>query len=117
MSDSLPTATADELRHRGWITLSVMLGSVMQALDTTIANVALPKIQGTLSATQEQMGWVLTSYIVGAAIMTPLSGWLTGPVGRKKVFVSSILLFTISSAMCGLAHSLTELVVYRAIQG
>lgn len=117
MSDSSPTASADELRHRGWIVLSVMLGSVMQALDTTIANVALPKIQGTLSATQEQMGWVLTSYIVGAAIMTPLAGWLTGPVGRKKVFVSSILLFTVSSAMCGLAHSLTELVVYRAIQG
>jgi DHA2 family multidrug resistance protein len=117
MSDSVPTASADELRHRGWIVLSVMLGSVMQALDTTIANVALPKIQGTLSATQEQMGWVLTSYIVGAAIMTPLAGWLTGPVGRKKIFVSSILLFTIASAMCGLAHSLTELVVYRAIQG
>lgn len=117
MSDSLPTASADELRHRGWITLSVMLGSVMQSLDTTIANVALPRIQGTLSATQEQMGWVLTSYIVGVAIMTPLSGWLTGPVGRKKVFVSSVLLFTLASAMCGLAHSLTELVIYRAIQG
>jgi DHA2 family multidrug resistance protein len=117
MSDSLPTASADELRHRGWITLSVMLGSVMQSLDTTIANVALPRIQGTLSATQEQMGWVLTSYIVGVAIMTPLSGWLTGPVGRKKVFVSSVALFTIASAMCGLAHSLTELVIYRAIQG
>ncbi len=117
MSDSVPTAHPEELRHRGWITLAVMLGSVMQALDTTIANVALPRIQGTLSATQEQMGWVLTSYIVGAAIMTPLAGWLTGPVGRKKVFVSSIVLFTISSAMCGLAHSLTELVIYRAIQG
>ncbi|WP_129778047.1 DHA2 family efflux MFS transporter permease subunit [Peristeroidobacter soli] len=117
MSDSLPTASPEELRHRGWITLSVMLGSVMQSLDTTIANVALPRIQGTLSATQEQMGWVLTSYIVGVAIMTPLSGWLTGPVGRKKVFVASVALFTLSSAMCGLAHSLTELVIYRAIQG
>ena len=117
MSDSVPTATAEELRHRGSIVLAVMLGSVMQALDTTIANVALPKIQGTLSATQEQMGWVLTSYIVGAAIMTPLSGWLTGPVGRKKILVASIALFTLSSAMCGLAHSLTELVIYRLIQG
>jgi DHA2 family multidrug resistance protein len=117
MSDSLPTATPEELRNRGWITLSVMLGSVMQSLDTTIANVALPRIQGMLSATQEQMGWVLTSYIVGVAIMTPLSGWLTGPVGRKKVFVASIALFTLSSALCGLAHSLTELVIFRAIQG
>nr|WP_298726507.1 DHA2 family efflux MFS transporter permease subunit [uncultured Steroidobacter sp.] len=117
MSESVPTATAEELRHRGWIVLAVMLGSVMQALDTTIANVALPRIQGALSATQEQMGWVLTSYIVGAAIMTPLAGWLTGPVGRKKVFLSSIALFTLSSAMCGIAHNLTELVIYRAIQG
>lgn len=117
MSDSLSTATPEELRHRGWITLSVMLGSVMQSLDMTIANVALPRIQGTLSATQEQMGWVLTSYIVGVAIMTPLSGWLTGPVGRKKVFVASVALFTLASALCGLAHSLTELVIFRAIQG
>lgn len=117
MSDSLSTATPEELRHRGWIALSVMLGSVMQSLDMTIANVALPRIQGTLSATQEQMGWVLTSYIVGVAIMTPLSGWLTGPVGRKKVFVASVALFTLASALCGLAHSLTELVIFRAIQG
>ncbi|WP_206606448.1 DHA2 family efflux MFS transporter permease subunit [Steroidobacter cummioxidans] len=117
MSDSVPTASAEELRNRGWIVLAVMLGSVMQALDTTIANVALPRIQGALSATQEQMGWVLTSYIVGAAIMTPLAGWLTGPVGRKKVFLFSIALFTVSSAMCGIAHNLTELVLYRAIQG
>ncbi|MET0533173.1 MAG: DHA2 family efflux MFS transporter permease subunit [Steroidobacter sp.] len=117
MNESQPTASPEELRHRGWITLSVMLGSVMQALDTTIANVALPRIQGTLSATQEQMGWVLTSYIVGVAIMTPLAGWLTGPLGRKKVFVASVISFTVFSAMCGLAHSLTELVIFRAIQG
>lgn len=117
MSESSALARPEELRHRGWITVSVMLGSVMQALDTTIANVALPHIRGTLAATQEQMGWVLTSYIVAAAIMTPLAGWLTGPVGRKKVFVVSIAAFTLFSALCGLAHSLTELVVYRAIQG
>ena len=60
-----------------------MLASIMQALDTTIANVALPRIQGSLSATQDQMTWVLTSYIVAAAIMTPLSGWLAGQIGRN----------------------------------
>jgi DHA2 family multidrug resistance protein len=117
MNASLPQASAAELKHRGSIVLAVMLGSIMTALDTTIANVALPHIQGTLSATQEQMGWVLTSYIVAVAITTPLTGWLTGPVGRKKIFVASIAGFTLASALCGIAHSLNELVVYRALQG
>lgn len=108
---------AAELKHRGWITVSVMLGSVMQSLDMTIANVALPHIQGNLSATQEQMSWVLTSYIVAVAIMTPLTGWLGGAIGRKKVFIASIAGFTAASALCGIAHSLTELVIYRALQG
>lgn len=117
MNGSVPHASAAELKHRGWIVLSVMLGSIMTAIDTTIANVALPHIQGTLSATQEQMGWVLTSYIVAVAITTPLTGWLTGPVGRKKIFVVSIAGFTLASALCGISHSLTELVVYRALQG
>jgi MFS transporter, DHA2 family, multidrug resistance protein len=110
-------AVSSGLSHRGLITVSVMLASILQALDATIANVALPHIQGNLSATQEQMGWVLTSYIVAAAIMTPLAGWLTGPVGRKKIFVFSIAGFTIASALCGIAQSLGELVVFRLIQG
>lgn len=117
MSSSPAHAFAAQIQHRGWIVLSVMLGSVMTALDTTIANVALPHIQGTLSATQEQMGWVLTSYIVAVAITTPLTGWLSGPVGRKKIFVASIAGFTLASALCGIAHSLTELVIYRGLQG
>ena len=117
MSPSAAHGSAAELRHRGWIVLSVMLGSIMTALDTTIANVALPHIQGTLSATQEQMGWVLTSYIVAVAITTPLTGWLTGPVGRKKIFVASIAGFTMASALCGISHSLTELVIFRGLQG
>lgn len=117
MNASSPQASADELKHRGSIVAAVMLGSIMTAIDTTIANVALPHIQGTLSATQEQMGWVLTSYIVAVAIATPLTGWLTGPVGRKKIFVASIAGFTLASALCGIANSLGELVVFRAIQG
>jgi MFS transporter, DHA2 family, multidrug resistance protein len=103
--------------HRGLITLSVMLASIMQALDNTIANVALPRIQGSLSATQDQMAWVLTSYIIAAAIMTPLSGWLAGQIGRKRVFLFSVVGFTIASALCGLAQSLPEIVLARLFQG
>ena len=99
------------------ITISVMLASVLQALDTTIANVALPHIGGSLSATIEEMAWVLTSYIVASAIMTPLSGWLAGRYGRKRVLALSAAGFTIASAMCGMAHSLQEIVLFRALQG
>ncbi len=110
------TGTLSKARHR-WITLSVMLASIMQALDNTIANVALPRIQGSLSATQDQMTWVLTSYIIAAAIMTPLSGWLAGQIGRRRVFLTSIVGFTLASALCGLAQSLPEIVVARMFQG
>ncbi len=94
-----------------------MLASIMQALDNTIANVALPRIQGSLSATQDQMTWVLTSYIICAAIMTPLSGWLAGQIGRKRVFLFSVVGFTIASALCGLAQSLPQIVLARIFQG
>ena len=110
-------AAATAPPHRGLITLSVMLASIMQALDNTIANVALPRIQGSLSATQDQMTWVLTSYIIAAAIMTPLSGWLAGQVGRKRVFRFSVVGFTVASALCGLAGTLPEIVLARLLQG
>ena len=103
--------------RRALITISVMLASIMQALDNTIANVALPRIQGSLSATQDQMAWVLTSYIVAAAIMTPLSGWLAGQMGRKRVFLVSVAGFTVASMLCGLAHSLPQIVLARLLQG
>jgi DHA2 family multidrug resistance protein len=103
--------------RRALITISVMLASFMQALDNTIANVALPRIQGSLSATQDQMTWVLTSYIIAAAIMTPLSGWLAGQIGRKRVFLISVVGFTVASALCGLAQSLPEMVLARLFQG
>ena len=77
------------------ITLTVMVASILQALDNTIANVALPRMQGSLSATQDQMTWVLTSYIVAAAIMTPLTGWLADRFGRKPLFLVSIIGFTL----------------------
>jgi DHA2 family multidrug resistance protein len=103
--------------RRALITVSVMLASIMQSLDTTIANVALPRIQGSLSATQDQMAWVLTSYIVAAAIMTPLSGWLAGQIGRKRVFLYSVAGFTLASMLCGLAQSLPQIVLARLAQG
>ena len=106
-----------ESRHRGLITASVTLATVLQAVDTTIANVALPHIGGNLSASLEQMDWVLTSYIVAAAIMTPLSGWLAGRFGRKRVLVLSVAGFTISSMLCGMAQSIDQIVVFRVLQG
>jgi DHA2 family multidrug resistance protein len=111
------TGTDSKIAHHGFITLSVMLATTMQSLDTTIANVALPHIQGSLAATMEQMTWVLTSYIVAVAIMTPLTGWLSGRVGRKKVFLASIAGFTVSSVLCGLAQSLPQIVLFRLLQG
>ena len=113
-----PTAPAFKRVPRyGIITVSVMLATIMQALDATIANVALPRMQGTLSATQDQMGWVLTSYIVAAAIAPPLTGWLAGQFGRRRVFLISILVFTGASALCGLADSLSQMVLFRFLQG
>jgi MFS transporter, DHA2 family, multidrug resistance protein len=103
--------------HRGMITLTVMVASILQSLDNTIANVALPRMQGSLSATQDEMTWVLTSYIVAAAIMTPLTGWLADRFGRKPLFLVSIIGFTLASALCGLAQSLDQIVLYRVLQG
>jgi DHA2 family multidrug resistance protein len=103
--------------HRGMITGTVMVASILQALDNTIANVALPRMQGSLSATQDQMTWVLTSYIIAAAIMTPLTGWLADRFGRKPLFLVSIIGFTVASALCGMAQSLDQIVIFRLLQG
>jgi MFS transporter, DHA2 family, multidrug resistance protein len=103
--------------NRGMITASIMLATIMQGVDNTIANVALPHIQGSLSAAQDQIAWVLTSYIVAVAIMTPLTGWLAGRLGIKYVFLISVAGFTLASALCGSATSLAQLVVYRLLQG
>jgi DHA2 family multidrug resistance protein len=105
------------LPNRGWITVSIMLATFMQGVDTTIANVALPHMQGSMSASQDQIAWVVTSYIVAAAIMTPLTGWLAGRFGIKYVFFVSVAGFTVSSVLCGAATSLAQLVLYRLLQG
>jgi len=103
--------------NRVAITISIMLATFMQGVDTTITNVALPHMQGSLSASQDQIAWVVTSYIVAAAIMTPLTGWLAGRFGIKYVFLISVIGFTVASALCGAATSLTQLVIYRLLQG
>src|SRR6202166_3498787 len=98
-------------------TACVMLATLMQSLDTTIANVALPHIQGSVSATQDQIAWVLTSYIVAAAIMTPPTGFLASRFGLKRLFLVSVAGFTVASMLCGAAQSLVEIVLFRVMQG
>lgn len=104
-------------RDRLFITASVMLATIMQVLDSTIANVALPHMEGSLSATQDQITWVLTSYIVAAAIGTPLTGWLAGRFGRKQIFLISVTGFTVTSVACALSTSLVQMVAARLLQG
>jgi len=99
------------------ITLFIMTSAVMNQVDVTIANVALPHIQGSTSASREQVSWVLTSYIVSMAIFTPMAGWLGNRFGRRRVLLTSILCFTVASGLCGVAVNLHELIIFRALQG
>jgi MFS transporter, DHA2 family, multidrug resistance protein len=99
------------------VTICTILATLMQSLDSTIANVALPYMQGTMSASQEEINWVLTSYIVAAAIMTAPTGFLAARFGRTRLFVTAVVGFTIASALCGLAESLGQIVVFRIVQG
>ncbi len=111
------STASSPLGNRTAITASIMLATIMQGVDNTIANVALPHIQGSLSAAQDQIAWVLTSYIVAAAITMPLTGWLAGRFGIKGLFLLSVGGVTIASALCGGATSLSELVLFRLLQG
>jgi len=110
-------ASLKDTENRRPITAALMLATLMNTIDSTIANVALPHIQGSVSAAQDQITWVLTSYIVAAAIMTPLSGWLALKIGRKRMFLMSIAGFTVASMLCGVATNLPEIVVFRLLQG
>src|SRR6478736_132491 len=103
--------------RRNMVTICAMTATIMQALDTTIANVALPYMQGTLSASQDQINWVLTSYIVAAAIMTAPVGWVANRFGRKRIFIICSGGFTIASVMCGLAQDINQMVLFRLLQG
>jgi DHA2 family multidrug resistance protein len=115
--ESTAAAAARPPANKLMITIIVMLATVMQALDTTIVNVALPHMEGSLGATQDQISWVLTSYIVAAAIMTPATAWLAGRLGRTRLLVLSMSGFTAVSLLCGLAGSVDQIVVFRILQG
>ncbi|WEK50546.1 MAG: DHA2 family efflux MFS transporter permease subunit [Candidatus Kaistia colombiensis] len=110
-------ASPTAVPHRGLITVSIMLATIMQVLDTTIANVALPSMQGSLGAAQDTITWVLTSYIVAAAIATPITGWIADRIGIKRLFMSCVAGFTIASMLCGLSGSLAQMVGFRVLQG
>ncbi|MGA2410521.1 MAG: DHA2 family efflux MFS transporter permease subunit [Candidatus Binataceae bacterium] len=103
--------------HKWLITLAVMLGCALEVLDTTIVNVALPHMQGSFSASVDEIAWVLTSYLVANGIMIPMTGWISSRFGRKRYFLTSVLVFVGASALCGAARSLSQMVVFRLLQG
>ncbi|QWG18223.1 multidrug efflux MFS transporter [Bradyrhizobium sediminis] len=117
----MPTSAAAPIAvpglRRTMVTICAMTATIMQALDTTIANVALPYMQGTLSASQDQINWVLTSYIVAAAIMTAPVGWIANRFGRKRIFIVCAGGFTVASVLCGAAQDINQMVLFRLLQG
>jgi DHA2 family multidrug resistance protein len=119
MASGPPAAQHHQLgpMQHALVTTGVILGMLMQVLDTTIANVALPHMMASLSATRETINWVLTSYIVASAIAIPITGWLADKIGRKPLFIWAVIAFTAASLLCAIAQSLTQMVLFRAIQG
>src|ERR1700741_3221319 len=116
--DSLNPAPEGKPAVNPWfIAIAVMLATFMEVLDTSIANVALNHIAGNLSASTDEATWVLTSYLVSNAVVLPATGWLSRFFGRKRFLITCIVIFTVSSALCGLATSLGMLIVARVIQG
>jgi DHA2 family multidrug resistance protein len=104
-------------RRQRWMIVGVMLGVVLEILDTSIVNVALPTMMGNLGATVDEISWVATSYIVANVTIIPMTSWLAARFGRRRYFVGSILLFTAASFLCGASGSLGGLVVFRVVQG
>jgi DHA2 family multidrug resistance protein len=117
MSPASTNPASREGLNRGIVTAAVMLATIMQTLDSTIANVALPHMQGSFSVAQDEITWVLTSYIVAAAIGTPLTGWLASNYGTKRLLLGSMAGFTVASVLCGLAGSIEQMVAFRFLQG
>src|SRR5262245_19018556 len=110
-------ATSRTVTQLPLLVISIMLATMMQVIDTTIANVALPDMQGSLSATQDQIAWVLTSYIVTSAIATPATGWLAARFGRRRLLAFAIGGFTVASVLCGVAADIGQMVLFRVLQG
>jgi DHA2 family multidrug resistance protein len=103
--------------HKWLVAIAVMLGTTLEVLDTSIINVALPHMQGTFSASVDEIAWVLTSYLVANGVMIPMTGWISSRFGRKRYFLLSVFVFVAASALCGAARSLDQMVVFRLLQG
>src|ERR1700693_3516104 len=104
-------------QHKWLVAAAVMLGTTLEVLDGSIVNVSLPHMQGTFSASVDEIAWVLTSYLVANGIMIPMTGWIFSGIGRKRFLLLSVFLFVIASGLGGAAVSLTQMVVFRLIQG
>src|SRR5579863_10739885 len=111
------SAHAEAPAHKWLIALAVMLGATLEVLDGSIINVSLPHMQGSFSASVDEIAWILTSYLVANGIMIPMTGWISGRYGRKQYFLASVSTFVLASALCGAARSLSEMVLFRLIQG
>ena len=103
--------------HKWLVALAVMLGATLEVLDTSIVNVALPHMQGSFSASVDEITWVLTSYLVANGVMIPLTGWISARYGRKRYFMASVIVFIFASGLCGAAQTLTQMVIFRLMQG
>lgn len=116
---AVPLHDAPEIESRNYplMIIGVMAASLLQILDTTIANVALPHMQSSLGATVDTITWVLTSYIIASAVALPITGWLADRIGARRLFIGSVAGFILSSMLCGLAQNLEEMVAFRALQG
>src|SRR5690348_3416574 len=107
----------DPYAHKYLIAAAVTLASMLELVDTSIVNVAIPHMMGNLGATLDEIAWVSTGYIIANVIVIPMSGWLSAYFGRRKYLAGSIMLFVVASFLCGAAHSLVELVAFRIVQG
>src|SRR5712664_759169 len=103
--------------YKWLIALAVMLGTFLEVLDSSIVNVSLPHMQGSFSASVDEISWVLTSYLAANGIMIPMTGWISARFGRKRYFLSSVAVFVAASGLCGAAQSLDQMVIFRLIQG
>ncbi len=117
MSDPAVRAEYDPYAHRYLIALGVILGAVMELIDTSIVNVAIADMSANLGVTIDEITWVVVGYILSAVIVLPMTGWLAAYFGRRKYFLTSVAIFTFASFFCGTSHTLGELVFWRLVQG
>ncbi|MFL5527169.1 MAG: DHA2 family efflux MFS transporter permease subunit, partial [Gemmatimonadaceae bacterium] len=113
----MTTSSEDRYAHKYIIAATVTMAAMLELIDTSIVNVAIPHMMGNLGATLDEIAWVSTAYIIANVIIIPMSGWLSAFFGRKRYFTGSILLFTLASFFCGSAHSLLGLIFWRVVQG